>query len=117
MNHINKQHKNKIKVLKQKENLRVTLNTLKLYNEAKSEYFCVLDSDDYWTSELKIEKALDFLEENKNYTSYQGKTLIKQNGTEKIYTDYTSNHTCLFSQYLTKSEKEQYIKATGGQMC
>ncbi|MDA3967172.1 glycosyltransferase family 2 protein [Helicobacter sp. WB40] len=107
-------YKNTIKVLKQKRNLGLTLNMLKLYNEAKSEYFCVLDSDDYWTDELKIEKTLSFLEEHKNYTSYQGKTLIKQDGTEKIYMDYTNNHTCLFSQYLTKSEKQQYMQISGG---
>ena len=83
INSYKQKHKNKIKVLKQNKNLGLTLNSIKLYNEAKAEYFCVLDSDDYWIDELKIEKALNFLETYKHYTSYQGKTLIKQNNTKK----------------------------------
>ena len=42
-----KKHKDKIKLIKQKKNLKVCKNTIALYKQMDSEYFCTLDSDDY----------------------------------------------------------------------
>ena len=43
----------------------------------KTDYFCVLDPDDFWIDEYKIQKALDFLEKNKEYTIYVTDTMLQ----------------------------------------
>lgn len=50
-------------------------NTIRLYKNIKTPYFCVLDPDDYWVDKFKIQKALDFLEKNKEFTIYVTNTL------------------------------------------
>lgn len=47
-----------------------TLNTL--FNHIKSEYFYVVDSDDYLLGTHFVQKALDFLETHPDYTMYGG---------------------------------------------
>jgi glycosyltransferase involved in cell wall biosynthesis len=45
-------------------------NTLRAYAYTKTDYFCCLDSDDYWTDENRLQKAFDFFENNPDYTIY-----------------------------------------------
>ena len=59
-----------ITLLKSNKNQGLFANTLRGYELTKSRYFCVLDADDYWDDELKIQKALDFFEHNKDFTIY-----------------------------------------------
>jgi glycosyltransferase involved in cell wall biosynthesis len=55
-----------------------TLNTL--FNHIKSEYFYVVDSDDYLLGTHFIQKALDFLETHPNYTMYGGNCFFLKQG-------------------------------------
>lgn len=66
-----------IEILPSQENQKLYKNVLKAYAVTKSDYFCVLDPDDYWIDEYKIEKALTFLEANKDYTIYVTNTLFR----------------------------------------
>lgn len=86
-----------IKILEVSKNTGLYGNTMHLYANTKTEYFCVLDPDDYWISKTKIQDALDFLESHKDYTSYQGKTIMKYPDREVIYVDYPQDHTCDFN--------------------
>lgn len=86
-----------IKILELKKNTGFTGNMAYLYAHITTEYFCVLDPDDYWISKTKIQDALDFLESHKDYTSYQGKTIMKYSDREVIYVDYPQDHTCDFN--------------------
>jgi glycosyltransferase involved in cell wall biosynthesis len=45
------------------------INFANLYNQVKSEYFCVLDGDDFWTDNLKLKNQITFLDNNKEYTA------------------------------------------------
>ena len=67
---------NKITLLESKANQKLYKNILRAYEITKTDYFCVLDPDDYWTDKYKIQKALDFLEKNKDYTIYVTDTLM-----------------------------------------
>lgn len=100
---------NKIKILTSKTNQKLYKNILRVYAILRSKYFCVLDPDDYWTSELKIQKSLDFLESNKDYAIYSANTLLKyvndnENTNEKerrkLYINRTSSKTSTFQDYL-----------------
>src|SRR5690606_618452 len=55
---------NNIKV--QKLNTGI-FNALYSLYEARGEYIAYCDGDDFWTDENKLEKQVQFLEENKNY--------------------------------------------------
>ncbi len=77
----------KIEILTSNVNQKLYKNVIRAYSVTKSEYFCVLDPDDYWTDEYKIEKALNFLEKNKDYTIYVTNTMQKlPNGNIVKYT-------------------------------
>ncbi len=55
-----------------------TLNTL--YNHIKSEYFYIVDSDDYLLGTHFVQKALDFLETHPGYTMYGGNCVFLKQG-------------------------------------
>ncbi len=62
-----KQHPNMI-VLTSPTNQKLYKNILRAYEITKTDYFTVLDPDDYWIDKYKIQKALNFLEQNPEYT-------------------------------------------------
>jgi glycosyltransferase involved in cell wall biosynthesis len=51
----------------------------KVYGKIKTKYWAVLDGDDFWISEDKMQKAVDFLESHPDYTVYGSNTLINEN--------------------------------------
>lgn len=53
-----------------KTNCRLFSNVLKALKIMNTEYYCVLDPDDYWTDEYRLQKAVDFLDKNPDYTIY-----------------------------------------------
>lgn len=63
-------YSNKILALYSEKNCRLFQNVLKALKKMDSEYFCVLDPDDYWTDKKRLQKAVDFLEQNLDYTIY-----------------------------------------------
>ncbi len=69
-----------INLLKSKKNHGLYRNIIRAYKICKTDYFCVLDPDDYWIDDFKIQKALDFLEKNRKYTIYVTNTLILKDG-------------------------------------
>ncbi|MBR1753507.1 glycosyltransferase [bacterium] len=63
-------HPSKITLLESECNQKLYRNVRRAYEMTKTDYFCVLDPDDYWTDKGKIQKSLDFLESHKDYTIY-----------------------------------------------
>lgn len=90
---------NKIEVMTSEHNQGLLPNCIRVYENMKTEYFCVLDPDDYWTDDNFIQKAFDFLEANPEYTIYGCNTKILRDGT------------LLDMLYRTKCEKEMTIKS------
>lgn len=68
-----RQYPDKIKVKIQKENAFTKpyeeMQSYQAISEIDTKYFCICDGDDYWCSENKVQKALDFLE---NHPEYHG---------------------------------------------
>ncbi|MDE6620067.1 MAG: glycosyltransferase [Lachnospiraceae bacterium] len=89
----------KILALYSDKNCRLFQNVLKALKRMDSEYFCVLDPDDYWSDDRRLQKAVDFLDKNPDYTIY-GTNAYKlyNDGTVELYynrpkiKDYTSTY-------------------------
>ncbi len=55
-----------VRVLKNEKNLGVTKTRIKAINHAKGKYLTTLDPDDYYISNLKLEKELELIKKFKN---------------------------------------------------
>ena len=56
-----------------------------LFSQCKGEYIALCEGDDYWTDSLKLQKAYDFLENNKEY-------VLCHHQLEVIYQDNSAIH-------------------------
>lgn len=57
-----------IKPILRKSNIGVHLNLLDALKSAKGEYIALCEGDDFWTDNDKLQKQLDFMDSNKNYS-------------------------------------------------
>lgn len=56
-------------------------NILRAKSITKTPYFTLLDADDYWTDENYLQKAVDFLDKNQNFTIYNANVMcLKEDG-------------------------------------
>lgn len=67
-----KKYPEKIKIITPKQNIGTVANTFAVFREilqekAKYKYTAMLDGDDYWCNEHKLQKQIDFLENNLDY--------------------------------------------------
>ena len=107
-----KKYPDKITLITSEKNQKLYKNILRAYEIAKSDYFCVLDPDDLWLDKFKIQKALDFLENNKEYTIYiAGTDFLMPNGERKKFIRRNEIAEYDFKHYL---QTQAYLGHTSG---
>lgn len=77
-----KTHKsaNWIKYFNHKKNLGMMPNFQFALEKCTGKYIAICEGDDYWIDELKLQKQVDFLDENLDYVIHSGvATVIKEN--------------------------------------
>lgn len=96
-----KKHKN-IQIIENEKNLKLLKTIFKAYAILDTEYFCVLDPDDYWTDENKLQEAVDFLDKNLDYTIYfTNNEVITNDGANSMYVKVdVDNYTFDFNDHL-----------------
>lgn len=104
----------KITVMESSQNQGLLANCIRVYKNMKTDYFCVLDADDYWIDDCFLQKAYDFLENNKEYVMYGGNTKIQKNDMllEKPYHENCKTEMSVKSIYEALHTKKKYITNT-----
>lgn len=100
-----KNYPDKILALYSNENQRLFRNYLKAVDKMSSEYFCLLDPDDYWTDEDRLQKAVDFLDSNPEYTIYATNLhKLYNDGTMELKYEYSGMVSCTstYEDYLNQ---------------
>lgn len=95
----------KIKAIFSGENKGYLVNVLRAKAVTKTKYFCLLDADDYWIDNFKLQKAFDFLETNPDYVIYSTNTLrLYENGeTSPFITTDIQEKTFTLDDYFNDS--------------
>lgn len=75
-----KQYPKLIKLILNEKNLGLTPNWVNTLNNCTGKYIALLDGDDYWTDPFKLNKQINFLENNLQFSACAHQTL-------KIYFD------------------------------
>ena len=70
----------KIKLIAQPKNTK-SQHLLKALQKLRSNYFCILEGDDSWCHDKKVQIAINFLEKNPEYTMFAHDTLSKDSNT------------------------------------
>jgi glycosyltransferase involved in cell wall biosynthesis len=85
------QYPNKIRLLLAKRNLWQPLpgiqgvTSVALYQTCRGKYIALCEGDDYWTDPLKLQKQIDFLENNPDFAICFHKVKIEEEGQFKDY--------------------------------
>lgn len=75
-----------IRVLRSASNQGLFRNIARVYADLKTPYFCVLDPDDFWSSDRIVQEALDFLSSHPDYTVYSSNCrVLEPDGRERPY--------------------------------
>lgn len=77
-------------------------NFLDILRNCKGKYTALLDGDDYWTDELKLQKQVDFLEGNKDYTIVAHNTYIRKR--ESINSRGAENRTYVLEDFIKETK-------------
>ena len=70
----------KIKLLLREQNLGMFENGILTMKDCKGKYIATLEGDDYWTDPNKLQKQVDFLEKNQDFSVCFHKVRILQQG-------------------------------------
>jgi glycosyltransferase involved in cell wall biosynthesis len=83
---IEKKYPGKIRVIYNKINLGLVLNINNIFDNCKGKYIALLGGDDLFSSEHKLQKQYDFLENNPDYGVVHSDTkILIESSNQKIY--------------------------------
>lgn len=75
-------YQNKIKAIINKKNLGMVPNFIQTLRVCSGQYIALLEGDDYWTSPNKLQKQVDFLDINQDYTISSHNVYVMQEGSK-----------------------------------
>lgn len=99
---LQEEYPEKIEILTREKNIGLLKNTNRAFEHVKSQYFSLLDGDDYWVSEDRLQKQVDFLDNNPEFAMCGGNTLLVRKGQpdEKLLGEDRTGKAYAFEDYL-----------------
>ena len=94
IDHYHNSNPDKIRIIYQKENIKSKGKAIFpiTFESAKGKYIALCEGDDYWTDPNKLQKQVNFLEENSDYiVCYHNATIIDESG-ELLSNSKLPNH-------------------------
>jgi glycosyltransferase involved in cell wall biosynthesis len=80
----------KFKIIKHNQNVGEIENTRSLLESSTGEYISYLDADDYWVDPFKLDKQIEFMDRNKEFSMCITGHINFQNGTYIPLPDFSS---------------------------
>ncbi|MCO5260553.1 MAG: glycosyltransferase [Crocinitomicaceae bacterium] len=100
LNEYQQKHPDKILLLESKKN-GIIENIFRMENSIQGEYIAILDGDDYWNYEYKLQSQIDFLDKHPDYiATFHDASIISSQNIEHNY--FQSAKT--YSQYYQYNE-------------
>jgi glycosyltransferase involved in cell wall biosynthesis len=74
------QYPEKIRIITSEHNVGAMENFIRLHQNSKGKYIAVCEGDDYWTDPLKLQKQVDYMEQNPGCTfCFHNGTVVNSN--------------------------------------
>jgi glycosyltransferase involved in cell wall biosynthesis len=88
-----KKYPEKITAFFNSENIGANLNAKQVFHACKAKYIAQIEGDDYWIDPNKLQKQVDFLEENPNYSFTFHNAILKYEQKQKPDRPFNKNLT------------------------
>ena len=99
------QYPDLIKPIYQDENIGANANFVSVLNKCKGKYIAICEGDDYWTDQNKLQRQVDFLEENPDCTTchHNVKVLNEETDEEEVYNNFNRSHKYSINELLKEN--------------
>jgi glycosyltransferase involved in cell wall biosynthesis len=102
-----KKYPDKIKLLLNENNMGMMPNFIQTLNASKGKYIAILEGDDYWIENYKLQKQVDILEAQLEYSMvFTARNVVDKEG------NFVRTERCSDTVYTTKDVVESFIPET-----